>query len=457
VSYTYQWYWGTGGAAATIQSGATSSTLTLGAADVPDQYFKCIVVATSSTGTQATFTSNIVGPTYTVPAQVSGVTATVTTVGRPYNNGEIGLSWSAPSANGSAITGYLVEYSSNSGASWSTLSANWTSGTSLGSSPWTLATYTFRVSAINAAGTGSASPSSNAVTVTTVPQAPTIGTATAGNGTVSVSFTAGATGGSAITGFTVTSSSGNTGTGASSPISVTDTNGTPRTYTVTATNANGTSVASSASNSATPAAPVVSVPSGGTVSISTNTGNYTVGSIITFSTSGWSGSPTSYSLRLYNGTNPVLTSDPLRASTTSTSATYTITSGDVPNYFKAYATATNAGGTSTEAGSTQVGPATAPAGVAPSTPTSLINTYSSGPSWAGSWTASATGTATITYYWTLYQSSSSGGTVNATASGNTTGTSFTQAMNSANGLWAYFTVYASNATGTSGTATSGWA
>jgi hypothetical protein len=365
VSYTYQWYWGTGGVAGTVQSGATSSTLTLGAADVPDQYFKCIVVATSSTGNTASFTSNIVGPTFNVPAQVSGVTATVTSSGRAYNNGEIGLSWSAPSANGSAITGYLVEHSSNSGASWSTLSANWTSGTTLGSSPWSVATYYFRVSAINAAGTGASSPLSNAAVVTTVPQAPTIGTATAGNGTVSVSFTAGATGGSSITGFTVTSSSGNTGTGSSSPISVTDTNGTARTYTVTATNANGTSAASAASNSATPSAGVGAAPSGGTVSISTNTGNYSVGSIITYSTSGWSGSPTSYSLRLYNGTSPVITSDPLRASTGSTSGTYTIASGDVPNYFKAFATASNSTGTSTEASSNQVGPATAASGAVP--------------------------------------------------------------------------------------------
>lgn len=98
-------------------------------------------------------------------------------------------------------------------------------------------------------------------------------------------------------------------------------------------------------------------PSGGTVSISTNTGNYNVGSIITYSTSGWANTPTSYSLRLYNGTNPVLTSDPLRASTSSASGTYTIQAGDIPNYFKAFATASNSAGASTEASSVQVGPA----------------------------------------------------------------------------------------------------
>ncbi len=95
-------------------------------------------------------------------------------------------------------------------------------------------------------------------------------------------------------------------------------------------------------------------------------------------------------------------------------------------------------------------------GTAPSTPTGLSNSYASGPSWTGSWSASS-GTATITYYWTLYQSQSNGGAITATASGSTTGTSFTRSMSSANGLWAYFTVYASNSYGTSGTATSSWA
>jgi uncharacterized repeat protein (TIGR02543 family) len=100
-------------------------------------------------------------------------------------------------------------------------------------------------------------------------------------------------------------------------------------------------------------------PSGGTVSISTNTGNYSVGSVITYSTSGWTPTPTSYSLRLHNGTNPVLQSDPQRASTTSTSGTYTIAPEDVPKFFKAWVTVSNSGG-SADAFSTQVGPAYTP-------------------------------------------------------------------------------------------------
>ena len=91
------------------------------------------------------------------------------------------------------------------------------------------------------------------------PGAPTIGTATAGDGEATISFTAPSSdGGSAITSYTATSSPGGiTGTlsqSGSGSITVTGlTNDTAYTFTVTATNAIGTSVASAASNSVIPA------------------------------------------------------------------------------------------------------------------------------------------------------------------------------------------------------------
>ena len=173
----------------------------------------------------------------------------------------------------------------------------------------------------------------------------------------------------------------------------------------------------------------------------------------------WSGSSNATKYRIWWNTNPngngVDPASSYDAETTNTIYTFNGLSGGTTYYF--WVSAANANNIWTSYSLSPRGQATTPsAGIAPSTPTGLNNTYSSGPSWTGSWSASS-GTAPITYYWTLYQSSSNGGSINATASGSTSGTSFSRSMSSSNGLWAYYTVYASNSFGSSGTATSPWA
>ncbi len=190
-------------------------------------------------------TNNIAAPGATAPGAPTIGTAT-------RGNGQASVTFTAPASDGgSAITGYTVTSSpggfTGTGAASPIVVTGLTNGTA----------YTFTVTATNAIGTSAASAASSAVTPATTPGAPTIGTATGGDTTASVTFTAPASnGGSAITGYTVTSSPGGlTGTGATSPISVTGlTNGTAYTFTVTATNAVGTGSASAASNSVTPAA-----------------------------------------------------------------------------------------------------------------------------------------------------------------------------------------------------------
>ncbi len=88
--------------------------------------------------------------------------------------------------------------------------------------------------------------------ISDVPDAPTIGTATAGTESATVTYTAAATGG-AVTTFTATSSPGSiTGTGAS-PITVSGlTGGTAYTFTVRGSNTTGTSPASAATSPVTP-------------------------------------------------------------------------------------------------------------------------------------------------------------------------------------------------------------
>ena len=108
---------------------------------------------------------------------------------------------------------------------------------------------------------GNSSLATVAITVSGVPSvagapgAPTIGTTTASATQANVSFIAPVNdGGTPISGYTVTSSPGGlTATGPASPVIVKGlTTGTPYTFTVTATNSTGTSVASAASNQVTP-------------------------------------------------------------------------------------------------------------------------------------------------------------------------------------------------------------
>jgi hypothetical protein len=96
--------------------------------------------------------------------------------------------------------------------------------------------------------------------VPTLPGIPSGVTATAGNAQATVSFAAPTfTGGSAITEYTVTSAPGGlSASGATSPINITGlTNNTAYTFTVSAANAKGNGLASSASTSVTPLFPPI--------------------------------------------------------------------------------------------------------------------------------------------------------------------------------------------------------
>ncbi|MFH5878538.1 fibronectin type III domain-containing protein [Arthrobacter sp. NA-172] len=231
------------------------------------------VTATNAIGTSpASAASAPVTPTAgaTAPSAPTGVTATA-------GSASATVSWSAPANGGSAITSYAV--TPHAGAT------NLTPVTVTGNPPATTANitgltngtaYTFTVTATNAIGTSPASAASAPVTPTataTAPAAPTGVSATAGNASATVTWTAPSNGGSAITSYAVTPHAGAT---ALTPVTVTGnppvttasitglTNGTAYTFTVTATNGIGTSPASASS------APVT--PTGTTTSTITNGG-----------------------------------------------------------------------------------------------------------------------------------------------------------------------------------------
>ena len=125
----------------------------------------------------------------------------------------------------------------------------------------------------------------------------------------------------------------------------------------------------------------------------TLSGGLAVGTTFTFGVGSWSNSPTSYDLRLYRGTPGVVTSETLvKSAGNVTSSTYVIPQSDFddPNnrkYYRAFASATNAGGTSNGGILTpgqELGPITTGATI-PGTPTGVTL---NGAGLVG-WTASA--------------------------------------------------------------------
>ena len=112
----------------------------------------------SAAGQTATATVDI--------AIVAIVPGAPTSVAGVAGNGQVVVSWTAPSSTGgSAITDYTVQYSSNGGSTWSTFTHTASASTSLTVTGLTNGTaYVFQVAAVNAAGRGSYSSTSASVT-----------------------------------------------------------------------------------------------------------------------------------------------------------------------------------------------------------------------------------------------------------------------------------------------------
>jgi hypothetical protein len=145
-----------------------------------------------------------------VPTNVAGVAASA----------QVSLTWTAPVSNGgSAITDYIIQYSSNSGSTWTTFADTVSTTTSVTVTGLTNGTsYVFHVAAKNAAGTGSYSTNSSSLIPFTLPNAPTSVSAATGARQSNVTWTAPASnGGSAITGYAIRYSTNN-GSTWSSPV-----------------------------------------------------------------------------------------------------------------------------------------------------------------------------------------------------------------------------------------------
>jgi Fibronectin type III domain len=229
------------------------------------------------TATNAIDTSDPSDPSNSVMPEAPTAPDAPTNVTASPGNASASVSWTAPVNNGgSPITGYAVT-SNPAGGTGSTLGAASTTVTGLSNG----VSYTFTVTATNGAGTSDPSDPSNSVMpeAPTAPDAPTNVTASPGNASASVSWTAPVNnGGSPITGYAVTSNpAGGTGStlGAASTTVTGLSNGVSYTFTVTATNGAGTSDPSDPSNSVTPTgfSGKSNTAEGGTAGVSVTTGN----------------------------------------------------------------------------------------------------------------------------------------------------------------------------------------
>ena len=171
----------------------------------------------------------------------------------------ITVNWTAPADNGgTSITGYKVEVSprvpeiNTSGRAVTTTVRGLTNGVS----------YSVKVYAENEAGKGLPSELASAIVPYTVPGKPGGLNVAAGDGSVTVSWTAPSSdGGSSITGYRVSVRPGRTSvdvkSDASSTVFTGLANGQPYTFAVSASNPAGSGASSDSSGSVTPVAPPV--------------------------------------------------------------------------------------------------------------------------------------------------------------------------------------------------------
>ena len=411
-----------GGITVTVYQ-AGSGAITLTGLNTLTSYTFTVTAANAAGTSMASAPSNSVTPR-TIPGAPTIGTATA-------GNGQATITYTAPAGNGGAAINSYTATSSPGGFTGTLSQAG--SGSIIVAGLTNGIEYTFTVTATNVAGTSLPTAPSNSITPSTIPDAPTIGTATAGAGQASIAFTApDNNGGGAITSYTATSTPGGfTGTlyqAGSGTITVTGlTNGAFYTFTVTAINAAGTSAASAPSNSVRPR----TIPGAPTIGIATAGGGqatitYTApasigGAVITSYTA--TSSPGGFTGTLYQSFSGTITVTGLTAGTA-----YTFT-----------VTATNAAGTSA---------ASAPSNAV--TPYTIPNSPTIGTATAGAGLATVTytapvsnGGANITSYRAtsspggLTGSVSQAGSGTITVTGLTAGTAYT------------FTVTATNAAGTS--------
>jgi hypothetical protein len=247
---------GNGGSAITGYHATCTAGTQTASADVPsagsvvvgglvnDQQYTCRVAAVNAVGTGKASAEQAVTPlASTAPAGGTLANAPQNVQATTVDDTAV-ISFTPVTDSSSPVLDYTATCTAAGSNATSIVSATGTT------SPITVSglaygvSYNCVVTTRTEAGSGSASPSQPAKPATAVPDAPTLTNATPGNAAITLDFTAGSDGGSAVTAFTATCGD-KTGSASASPVTVGGlSNGTIYACSVTATNAIGTSAAS---------------------------------------------------------------------------------------------------------------------------------------------------------------------------------------------------------------------
>ena len=303
---------------------------------------------TASTNTTATITnltngtiyvfrvgavnSSGIGPYSSQSAQISTLPNVPINIRGAGGNTQVVLNWDAPTSNGtSAITDYSIQYSSNSGSTWTTFAHTASTSTTATVTNLTNGTiYVFQVGTVNS--TGISSYSSQSAQISTLPNVPMNIRANGGNTEIVLNWDAPTSNGTSdITDYSIQYSlnSGTTWTTFSHTASISTTatvpnltNGTIYTFRVGTVNSSGISSYSSlsAQTSTLPNVPINIIGTGGNTQVVLNWGA---------PTSNGNSAITDYSIQ-YSSNNGISWTTFARAASTTVTATVTnLTNGTI--------------------------------------------------------------------------------------------------------------------------------
>ena len=202
TGYRVQWKSGTEEFSSTRQASASSTSARISGL-TNDTTYTVRVRAANSAGSGAWSAVSSLAPAAQAPSAPAAPSIAS-------DNQSLTVSWSAPASNGASITGFTVQWKSGtqqfSNSRQASASASATSHTI--SSLTNDTTYTVRVRAVNSVGSGSWSPESSGAPAAQPPSAPSALILTAGNRSLSASWTTPSSNGSLITGYAVQWKSG---------------------------------------------------------------------------------------------------------------------------------------------------------------------------------------------------------------------------------------------------------